>query len=138
MPSTDDKQTPGAKANGKSSRSTRGSHTESGKQKSNNQSMDLSIGESIEEKTGKLNIDPKSSDSDLLNKMSVIMKETIQESLSGFRKQVASEIASISLVNDENLTKLRKDFSAKLKSLETKNTKEYKSMNEKFLQSRNH
>lgn len=126
MPRNEDKQKTKAKANEKSSRHTRGSHSD--------QNMDTIIKDTIEKKTGNLELDPKNRDNDLLSKMSGIMKETIQESLAYFKKQVASEIAGVSLTNDECITKLKKELNSKFKAFETKTAKEHKSAIEKIPQ----
>lgn len=54
----------------------------------------------------------------MLERMSAIMKSTLDDSLSDFKQLIATEMAGISKKNDENVTKLKKDMSSKLKTLE--------------------
>lgn len=54
----------------------------------------------------------------LLERMSDIMKTNLDESLSDFKKLIASEIAGISKKSEDQITKLKKDMTTRFKTLE--------------------
>lgn len=70
----------------------------------------------------------------LLDKMSIIMKDTIKDSMKDFRKLLADEITKISKANDESITKLKKDLNSRLKGIETKVDQNKKVTQEKIPQ----
>lgn len=70
----------------------------------------------------------------LLEKMGVIMKDTIKESMKDFRKLLADEITKISKANEDSITKIKKDLNLKLKGIETKVDQNKKTVLEKIPQ----
>lgn len=59
-------------------------------------------------------------DKDLLEKMSVMMKGSLNKAVLDIKELIASEISSLALINKEDITKLKKETSTKFKALEDK------------------
>lgn len=56
----------------------------------------------------------------LLEKMNEMMKATMSDAMADMKKLIASEIASLSLTNDESISKLRTEMTSKFKTLENR------------------
>lgn len=79
-------------------------------------------------------MDAGSHDADLLEKISSIMKETLNESLADFKKRLSKEILGITKTNEESIAKLKKGMNTKLKSFEEQVIHNQKSTLEKIPQ----